>query len=81
VCPSSPVICRIPTTGSRPICFTAKDLPDTLHIDHAKGIITGHAPAGAGRHVVTFLAENDHGKGERKLSVVVGNKLEFLECP
>jgi hypothetical protein len=47
----------------------------TLHIDHAKGIITGHAPAGAGRHEVTFHAENDHGKDERKLTFVVGDKL------
>jgi hypothetical protein len=41
--PGSPVIYRIPTTGIRPIRFTAKDLPDTLHIDQAKGIITGRA--------------------------------------
>ncbi|MCY2924918.1 MAG: hypothetical protein NT031_05680, partial [Planctomycetota bacterium] len=52
--PGSPVIYRIPTTGSRPIRFTAKDLPDTLRIDQANGIITGNAPAGAGCHEVTL---------------------------
>jgi alpha-galactosidase len=72
--PGSPVIYRIPTTGSRPIRFTARDLPDTLRIDQARGIITGHAPAAADRRVVTFLAENDHGKDERKLTFVVGDK-------
>ena len=73
--PGSPVIYRIPTTGNRPIRFTAKDLPATLRIEQAKGVVTGHAPASAGRHVVTFLAENDHGKDERKLTFVVGDKL------
>jgi hypothetical protein len=43
--PGSPVIYRIPTTGRRPIRFNAKDLPDTLRIDQAKGFVTGHAPA------------------------------------
>ncbi len=72
--PGSPVIYRIPTTGSRPIRFIAKGLPATFRIDEANGIVTGHAPASAGRHVVTFLAENDHGKDERKLTFVVGDK-------
>jgi alpha-galactosidase len=72
--PGSPVIYRIPTTGSRPIRFTAKDLPATLRLDQAKGVVTGHAPASAGRHVVTLHAENDHGKNERKLTFVVGDK-------
>ena len=73
--PGSPVIYRIPTTGSRPIRFIAKGLPATLRIDEANGIVTGHAPASAGRHVVTFRAENDQGKDERKLTFVVGDKL------
>jgi alpha-galactosidase len=73
--PGSPVIYRIPTTGTRPIRFTAKDLPATLRIDGTNGIITGRAPATAGRHAVTFYAENDQGKDERKLTFVVGDKL------
>ena len=54
--PGSPVIYRIPTTGNRPIRFIAKGLPATLRIDEANGIVTGHAPASVGRHVVTFHA-------------------------
>jgi len=73
--PGSPVIYRIPTTGTRPIRFTAGNLPETLRLDPAEGIVTGHAPTGSGRYAVTFQAGNGHGKDERALTFVVGDKL------
>ncbi len=73
--PGSPVIYRIPTTGSRPIRFSASNLPDGLRLDAEEGIITGHAPAKEGRYAVVLHAENGHGKDERRLVFVVGQKL------
>lgn len=73
--PGSPVIYRIPSTGSRPIRFSAQNLPDTMQLDAAEGIVTGVAPANVGKHAVVFHAENAHGKDERALTFVVGQKL------
>lgn len=73
--PGSPVIYRIPTTGTRPLRFTAQDLPECLRLDAAQGIVTGTIPATPGKHAVVFRAENSHGKDERTLTFVVGDKL------
>src|SRR5215831_9941568 len=39
--PGHPFIYHIPTTGERPLAFSAAKLPPGLHLDTAKGDITG----------------------------------------
>lgn len=43
--PDKPFVFRVPTTGRRPMTFSAKNLPPTLKLDRARGIITGRTPA------------------------------------
>jgi alpha-galactosidase len=74
--PGSPVLFRVPCTGSRPVAFAARDLPKGLAIDKDSGIIAGciedRAPKTYG---VTLTAGNAHGKAERELRIVVGDTL------
>ncbi len=74
--PGHPFIYRIPCTGTRPIKFTAKAMPDGLALDGATGIITGTTPS-KGDYVVTFNAENEHGKSERIFKIVAGDTLSL----
>jgi alpha-galactosidase len=72
--PEHPFIYRIPTTGERPMKFSADNLPPTLKLDAAQGIITGNNPP-RGEYAITFHAENRHGKAEKKFKLVSGDKL------
>ncbi|MBN1939143.1 MAG: alpha-galactosidase [Candidatus Aminicenantes bacterium] len=73
--PGRPFLYRIPCTGERPISFAVKGLPGGLAVDAASGIITGTAPAAAGRYPMTFAARNDKGSAEREFVLVVGDTL------
>ena len=73
--PNRPVIFRIPCTGERPIHFTARNLPESLHLDETTGIITGRAPEVRGEYRVTLRAENRHGVAEGEWTLVVGDTL------
>ena len=64
--PGNAFLYRIPTTGQRPIAFSAENLPDGLQLDSQSGIITGVNPP-RGEYVVTLHAENDLGSGERRV--------------
>lgn len=72
--PGNPFIYRIPTTGERPIRFSAAGLPPTLKLDASSGIITGTAPA-RGTHLVTLRAQNPHGSASRTFRIVSGDTL------
>jgi len=48
--PGRPFIYRIPCLGKRPFRFNAENLPPTLKLDTATGIITGTAPAEIGEY-------------------------------
>lgn len=72
--PGNPFLHRIPTTGERPIRFTAEGLPRGLQLDANTGIITGTAPA-RGTHVVTFRARNARGTATQKFKIVSGDTL------
>jgi alpha-galactosidase len=72
--PGHPFLYRIPTTGERPIRFTADGLPVSLRLDAETGIITGAAPA-RGEHTVTFHAKNRHGSATRALKIASGDTL------
>ena len=73
--PGRPIIHRIPCTGTRPMVFSADDLPDSLALDPETGILTGTAPARAGRYLLALHAGNEHGAAERPFEIVVGDTL------
>jgi alpha-galactosidase len=72
--PGHPFLYRIPTTGKRPLHFTAKDLPHGLKLDASTGIVTG-AIARQGTYTVRFEASNGLGKSERTFKIVAGDQL------
>jgi len=73
--PGRPFIYRIPCTGKRPMSFAAENLPRTLSLDTATGIITGTAPSERGEYLVTLKAANGRGAAQRSLKIVVGDTL------
>ncbi len=72
--PGHPFIYRIPTTGERPMIWTAENLPASLAVGATTGIITGTAPA-RGEYLVTLSAKNQHGASSRSFKIVSGDTL------
>jgi alpha-galactosidase len=72
--PGNPFLFRIPTTGQRPIQFTAENLPEGVTLDTAAGILRGVAPA-RGEYKVVLRAANPQGKSERTLRITSGDTL------
>jgi alpha-galactosidase len=72
--PGRPFLYRIPCTG-KGILFSADGLPAGLTLDPATGIIAGQAPPQRGEHRVTLRAQNERGRSERVLKIVVGDTL------
>jgi len=70
--PGHPFLYRIPCTGTRPLHFSATNLPAELKL--ANGIITGTAPA-AGEYRVELHARNAHGTASAPLRIVAGDRL------
>jgi hypothetical protein len=73
--PGHPFLYRIPSTGLRPVHFSAVGLPPSLKIDGATGIISGNAPPTAGECPVTLKAVNSRGSATRSFKIVVGDQL------
>ncbi|HXY41605.1 MAG TPA: putative Ig domain-containing protein [Vicinamibacteria bacterium] len=73
--PGRPFLYRIPCTGERPIAFSAGGLPPSIHLDPATGILSGTTPTAPGIHQLHLTAKSKLGKSERKLRLVVGDKL------
>ena len=72
--PGNPFLYRIPTTGTRPIRFSAKGLPAGLNLDSDTGIVTGTVPP-RGEYAVTFAAKNQHGSAKRQFKIIAGDTL------
>ena len=72
--PGHPFLLRIPTTGQRPMKFSAKGLPSTLKLDEATGIISGTAPE-RGAYELRLQAKNQAGNSFRTLKIVAGDTL------
>lgn len=72
--PGAPFLYRIPATGDRPMCFSAKGLPKGLKLNPETGIITGKVKK-AGTYKVTLKAENALGSNERELRIVIGDEI------
>lgn len=72
--PGSPIIYRIPTTGERPIKFSADNLPEGVSLDTDNGILSG-AIQKVGDYAMTLRATNAKGTCEAKFTIKVGDKL------
>lgn len=73
--PGHPFLYRIPCTGERPLKFSVKGLPSSLHVDVTSGIISGNAPETPGEVVMTLQATNVHGAANRPFKLVVGDTI------
>jgi alpha-galactosidase len=72
--PGHPFLFRIPTTGARPIQFSARSLPATLQLDPETGIITGTAPP-RGEYRVVLRARNSQGNTTQRFKIISGDTL------
>lgn len=74
--PGSPIIYRLPVTGTRPLTLSAEGLPAGVTFDAAKGILGGAAIV-RGTNVVTFVARNAEGEARRTIRLVVGDTISL----
>lgn len=73
--PDKEFVYRIPCQGRRPIKFVVEDLPESLKLDAALGVIRGGTPARMGNYDMTLRATNGHGSDTRPFRLVVGERL------
>jgi alpha-galactosidase len=72
--PNHPLLYTIAATGTRPMTFSADNLPASLSLDSATGQITG-ALSEPGDHLITLHAKNSLGETSRPLKLVVGDTI------
>jgi alpha-galactosidase len=72
--PGSLFLFRIPTTGVRPMTFSAENLPSGLSLDVTSGIISGSIKQ-TGEYTVKLKALNSKGEISRDLKIVVGDRI------
>jgi len=78
--PGRPFLFRIPATGERPLKFEAVGLEGGLHLDSARGIISGTTPP-EGSMAIKVVVTNSHGKDERGFRIVSGSRMLALTPP
>jgi len=74
VTPGHDVLYKIPATGTKPITYSATNLPSGLTLDPATGIIRGTI-ASRGRHSVTLGARNVAGSTSKAFTFVAEGQL------
>lgn len=74
--PGHPFLYRVPAQGERPMRFSARGLPASLHLDPESGIVTGTVPE-RGEHEVVLRARNAHGSATRRFRIVAGDTLSL----
>ena len=74
--PGSPIIFRLPVTGTRPMSFAARNLPAGVTFDAEKGILGGAART-RGTNVVEFTARNAEGEATKSFRLVVGDLISL----
>lgn len=72
--PNTPFLFAMPVTGSRPMQYSAVNLPKGLALDEKTGFITGNIQK-AGTYKVTLVAVNQFGKTTEDVTIVIGDKL------
>lgn len=70
--PGSPILYTVAVAGQRPMALSAEGLPAGATFDAEKGMIKGTVKV-AGTYVVSLRAENEAGRAERALKLVVGD--------
>ncbi|NLG29128.1 MAG: alpha-galactosidase [Chloroflexi bacterium] len=78
--PAKEFLYSIPTVGERRIRFSAEGLPAGLTLDPTSGRITGRVGV-VGDYSVLLRAENVHGKAEKTLRIVIGERSLALTPP
>ncbi|HPF39018.1 MAG TPA: NPCBM/NEW2 domain-containing protein [Phycisphaerae bacterium] len=78
--PGRAFLFRIPTTGERPITFSAENLPDGVTLDRTTGILSGSLRKD-GETKVRITAKNAHGEFESTLTIVGGKHKLALTPP
>lgn len=74
--PGSPIIYRVPATGTRPMAFEARGLPTGVTFDGVKGILGGKALT-RGTNVIEFVARNAEGEAHRRFRLVIGDLISL----
>ncbi len=74
--PGSPIIYRLPVTGTRPLELSAEGLPAGVTFDAEKGILGGSTMA-RGTNVVEFTARNADGVATKRFRLVVGDTISL----
>ncbi|GGA95502.1 putative Ig domain-containing protein [Puia dinghuensis] len=72
--PGHPIEYTIPTTGMRPMQFTADKLPAGVHLDKTTGRLSGSITT-PGDYTLTLHARNKAGHADRSFQLVVGEKI------
>jgi alpha-galactosidase len=72
--PGRPILYRIPATGKKPITFAADSLPQGLTLDEKTGQLAGKIDQ-PGTFEVTLRAKNAQGEAQKKLKIVIGDRL------
>lgn len=78
--PGRPFLFRIPATGTEPLRFTAKNLPDGLVLDSETGIISGSLAA-EGTTQVGLIVEGPRGIASSTLTIVGAQRALALTPP
>ena len=72
--PGHPILFTIPASGSRPMAFSASQLPKGVKVDPKTGAISGSI-AKAGNYVFKIEASNSIGKANRDFKIIVGEEI------
>ncbi|KAA6322248.1 hypothetical protein EZS27_028186, partial [termite gut metagenome] len=72
--PDKPFLFTIATTGTRPMTFTAENLPEGLSLNGETGVITGSCSR-TGSYMVPLTASNSTGTCHDTLEIVIGGGL------
>lgn len=72
--PGHPIVHSITATGSRPLTFSARELPLGVTLDATTGVLGGRV-AEAGTYEIPVVAENANGRAVRRFRLVVGEAI------
>src|SRR5688572_27540397 len=72
--PGHPIVFTIPASGTRPMEFSAKNLPAGVKVDAKTGQISGSI-AKAGEYICRLQAKNKSGTATRPFKIVVGETI------
>jgi len=72
--PGRPFLFKIPATGRKPLIYSIDKLPASLHLDAAKGVITGFSPE-KGEYKVNIRVKNEIGESAKEFRIITGQGL------